>query len=82
VTDAAMGGPDAAEAEAAQDAVSARMDAAVYAMREIRAQSLRGVIAKARVADLLLRQDGEVHSTGPVVWMVVDDLLAMGEVRS
>jgi hypothetical protein len=67
-----------AAAEAAQIAVSVRMHAAVDVMRQILPQSIRGLAAKARVADLLMRDDnGEPHSEGWENWMVVDDLLAM-----
>jgi predicted secreted protein len=65
-------------AEAAQNAVSERLHAAVDAMRGICARSVCGLAAKARVADLLMRdENGEPHSDGQTVWMVVDDLLAM-----
>jgi hypothetical protein len=64
VTDAAQFGCEAdyRAAQAAQEAVSDRVDDAIDAMDEIRAQSIRGLAAKARVADLLMR-DSEVHSS-------------------
>jgi hypothetical protein len=80
VTDAAQLLADNAAyvaARAAQDAVSARMYGVIDTMEEIRAQSIRGLAAKARVADLLMRQDGVSHSEGREVWMAIDDLLAM-----
>lgn len=85
VTDAAqLGGCEAdyRAAQAAQEAVSDRVDDAIDAMDEIRARSIRGLAAKARVADLLMR-DSEVHSSiGRSVWMAIDDLLAMDGAHS
>jgi hypothetical protein len=46
-------------------------------MKELQAQSLKGQASKARVADLLMRENGVPHSEGRTVWMVVDDLLAI-----
>jgi hypothetical protein len=85
VTDTAQGTADDAAyvaAQAAQEAVSDRMHGVIDAMEEIRAQSIRGLAAKARVADLLLREDGEVHSISRSVWTIVDDLLAMEGAQS
>ena len=84
VTDAAQFGCEAdyRAAQAAQEAISDRVDDAIDAMDEIRAQSIRGLAAKARVADLLMR-DSEVHSSiGRSVWMAIDDLLAMEGAQS
>jgi hypothetical protein len=80
VTDAAQGTADDAAyiaAQAAQEAVSDRMHGVIDTMEDIRAQSIKGLAAKARVADLLMRQDGVSHSVGRSVWMAIDDLLAM-----
>jgi hypothetical protein len=68
----------AAEGSAASAALWRRINVALDAMDEIRARSLRGLAAKARVADLLLRKNGEAHSEGPHAWSVIDDLLAIG----
>jgi hypothetical protein len=71
---------------AAWDAIVAIGDQLVNtlnAVKRIRAQSLRGLVAKARVADCEYRAHGDPHSEGPHdAWMVVDDLLAMGGARS
>jgi hypothetical protein len=45
---------------------------------ETPANSISGVIAKARVVDQFCRIDGEPHSTTDRLWDVIDDLLAMG----
>jgi hypothetical protein len=85
VTDTAqLGGceSDYRAAQAAQATISDRIDDAIDAMDEIRARSIRGLAAKARVADLLMR-DSEVHSSiGRSVWMAIDDLLAMEGAQS
>jgi hypothetical protein len=72
---AASKGPDRDAAEAACRAVHDQMWNAIDTMTEIRAQSVRGLTAKARVADLIFRTDGVAHGEGPQAWMVVDDLL-------
>jgi hypothetical protein len=83
VADAAAGGPDFVAADAAQSAASDRLYSLADAVKEIRAQSVRGFTSKARVADLIFRNNGKAHSTGRHdAWMVVDDLLAMGGVQS
>jgi hypothetical protein len=71
---------DLAAAEAVEIEVHDRLSNALDAVQEIRAQSVRGLAAKARVADLMCRDNGKVHSTGlgrRDAWMVVDDILAM-----
>jgi hypothetical protein len=52
VCDAAMGTPDAAEAEAAQDAASDRLSHAIVAMCETPAWSIAGLAAKARATTI------------------------------
>jgi hypothetical protein len=65
--------------EAAESAIHDRFSNVLDVIKTLRAQSFRGLVAKARVADLMHRTDGEVNSEGPHdAWMVVDDLLAMG----
>jgi hypothetical protein len=65
-------------AEAAQQAVADKIRGFLDAMHAIRARSIRGLIAKARVADKTLREDGEPHSVADErVWCIVEDLLAM-----
>jgi hypothetical protein len=65
------------------DAIGDQLVNTLDAIKNTRATSLRGLVAKARVADLEYRADGNVHSDGPHdAWMVVDDLLAMGGSRS
>jgi hypothetical protein len=67
-----------ADDSAASRALWGKINEATDAMDEIRACSIRGLAAKARVADLFLRVNGEPHSEGPSVWSVIDDLLAIG----
>jgi hypothetical protein len=51
--------------EEAIDPIANRMWSAIHAMEKIRAQSVCGLAAKARVADLILRTNGKAHSNGP-----------------
>jgi hypothetical protein len=65
------------------DALGDRIVNTLDAIKNTRAQSLRGLVAKARVADREYRDDGGVHSYGPHdAWMLVDDLLALGGVAA
>jgi hypothetical protein len=75
-------GDGLAAAEARQGAIWDRIHNTLDAMKVIPAQSIRGLAAKARVADLLLRTNGKVHSLGEESWMVIDDLLALEGVQS
>src|ERR1700683_1808070 len=67
-----------ADESAGADVLWRRIEEATDAMDEICARSIPGLIAKARVADLRLRVNGEPHSEGRYAWSVIDDLLALG----
>jgi hypothetical protein len=64
------------EARAAEKAANNQFDQSVEAICEVRAQTLRGLIAKARATDL---PDGVGDD---MAWSIVNDLLAMGAVQS
>jgi hypothetical protein len=68
------------EASAAEGAANDEVSRIIDAMSGIPACSIRGLIAKARVADKTLRSaNGEPHSQADEnVWSIIDDLLAMG----
>jgi hypothetical protein len=71
-------GPDLVAAQAAEVAIHDRMSDLLGTIEQIQARSVRGLLAKARVADLMHRTNGKVHSDGPYdAWMVVDDFLAL-----